>query len=147
MKGVIKIYPQLKLNNQLCFPLYATSKEIIRRYKPYLDEIHLTYTQYITMMVIWEFKEINVKAIGTYLYLDSGTLTPLLKKLEQQKLIERRRSVDDERNVMIHLTEEGERLQEKAKEIPEKMGTCFHLEPDEIKELYRLLYKILKQEK
>jgi DNA-binding MarR family transcriptional regulator len=138
------MYSQLKLNNQLCFPLYAGSKEIIRKYKPFLADLHLTYTQYITMMVLWEFKSMNVKTLGEYLFLDSGTLTPLLKKLEQQGLITRERSPQDERNVIIYITSKGRKLEEKAKDIPMKMKECVNLTDEESKELYRLLHKMLK---
>ena len=137
------IYECLKLENQLCFPLYACAKEIVRHYKPYLDDIDLTYTQYITMMVLWEKKEMNVKEIGRCLYLDSGTLTPLLKKLEQKGYIVRHRSKDDERNLIISITAEGEALREKAVEVPAKMGACVNLSPNEAKTLYSLLHKIL----
>jgi DNA-binding MarR family transcriptional regulator len=112
---------QLKLENQLCFPLYASAKEVVKRYKPYLEEIGLTYTQYIVMMVLWEHHTINVKTLGDYLYLDSGTLTPLLKRLESVGLIERKRDANDERNVIIKLTTEGESLKEPASQIPEKI--------------------------
>lgn len=103
-------YNCLKLSNQLCFPLYACAKEIVRRYKPYLDELDLTYTQYIAMMVLWEKKEMNVKELGECIYLDSGTLTPLLKKLEAKGYVERHRSKEDERNLIIRITETGEAL-------------------------------------
>ncbi|MDO4847616.1 MAG: MarR family transcriptional regulator [Clostridiaceae bacterium] len=136
-------YDSLKLDNQLCFPLYACSKEIVRLYKPFLDEIDLTYTQYIVMMVMWETGEINVKSLGERLYLDSGTLTPLLKKLETKGYITRHRSAEDERNVIIRLTEDGEALKKKAVCIPEKMQGCVHLTRDEAFELYRLLHKVL----
>lgn len=136
-------YDALKLDNQLCFPLYACSKEIVRLYKPFLDEIDLTYTQYIVMMVMWEAGEINVKSLGERLYLDSGTLTPLLKKLETKGYITRHRSAEDERNVIIRLTGDGEALKKKAVCIPEKMQGCVHLTKDEAFELYRLLHKVL----
>ncbi|MGI6118389.1 MAG: MarR family winged helix-turn-helix transcriptional regulator [Bilifractor sp.] len=136
-------YDSLKLENQLCFPLYACSKEVVRRYKPFLDDLNLTYTQYIAMMIMWERKQTNVKELGQCLYLDSGTLTPLLKKLETKGYIERRRSSEDERNLIIRITAKGEKLKEKAVLVPRKMGECLHLEPDETKELYRLLYKLL----
>ena len=136
-------YDSLKLDNQLCFPLYACSKEIVRLYKPFLDEIDLTYTQYIVMMVMWETGEVNVKSLGERLYLDSGTLTPLLKKLEAKGYISRQRSSEDERNVIITLTEDGEALKKKAVCIPEKMQGCVHLTRDEAFELYRLLHKVL----
>ncbi|MFR5953699.1 MAG: MarR family winged helix-turn-helix transcriptional regulator [Coprococcus sp.] len=103
-------YDALKLSNQLCFPLYACAKEIVRRYKPYLDEIDLTYTQYIAMMVLWEHKHINVKDMGNYLYLDSGTLTPVLKKLEQKGYLTRQRDKDDERVLNVTITQQGEAL-------------------------------------
>lgn len=103
-------YDSLKLENQICFPLYACSKEIVRRYKPFLDELDLTYTQYIAMMVMWEHKRINVKNMGRLLFLDSGTLTPVLKKLEQKGYILRTRSPEDERMVIANITEKGERL-------------------------------------
>ncbi|MBP3260822.1 MarR family winged helix-turn-helix transcriptional regulator [Pseudobutyrivibrio sp.] len=133
----------LKISNQLCFPLYACSKEIVKRYKPFLDPIDLTYTQYITMMVVWEEKEITVKALGDKLFLDSGTLTPVLKKLEQKGYVKRSRSKDDERNLIITLTDEGLELKKQACEIPAKMGKCVQLSPDESAKLYELLYKIL----
>ncbi|MBO6243074.1 MAG: MarR family transcriptional regulator [Clostridia bacterium] len=133
----------LKLENQLCFPLYVCSKEIVKSYKPELEKLDLTYTQYIAMMVMWETKQINVKKIGERLFLDSGTLTPLLKKLEQKGYIVRERSKDDERNLIISITKKGANLKEKAKDIPNKVGKCINLNPKEAKELYRILYKIL----
>ncbi|MBR1741578.1 MAG: MarR family transcriptional regulator [Lachnospiraceae bacterium] len=138
-------YEGLKLKNQLCFPLYACAKEIVRRYKPFLDEIDLTYTQYITMMVLWEHGELNVKHLGECLFLDSGTLTPLLKKLEAKGYLERKRSKEDERNLIVCITEEGEALKEKAVCIPEKMGGCINLTQEEALQLYGLLYKLLGQ--
>lgn len=134
----------LKLENQLCFPLYAASREIIKKYKPFLDEIDLTYTQYIAMMVLWEENNINVKTLGEKLFLDSGTLTPLLKKLETKGYIERKRSNSDERNLVVSITKEGLKLRDVAKDIPLKMGSCVNLNEDEAKELYSILYKILK---
>lgn len=133
----------LKLENQLCFPLYACSKEIVRRYKPYLDELDLTYTQYITMMVLWEEDEINVKELGRKLYLDSGTLTPLLKKLEAKGYITRSRSKEDERNLVVKITDSGKALREKACEIPAKVGSCVNLSEEKAKLLYETLYQIL----
>lgn len=138
-------FDALKLENQLCFPLYAVAKEVVRKYKPYLDEIDLTYTQYIAMMVLWERKEINVKALGQLLYLDSGTLTPVLKKLESKKYITRNRSLEDERNLSIRITETGEKLREKAIHIPEKVGGCIPISQEESKLLYKILYKMLNQ--
>ena len=136
-------YNALKLENQLCFPLYACSRETIKLYKPFLDRIDLTYTQYITMMVLWEKKSINVKALGQRLFLDSGTLTPLLKKLEAKGLVTRQRSTEDERNLIITITRQGEALKEQAAAIPGEMAKCCNLEPEEASTLYRLLYKML----
>ena len=137
-------YDCLKLENQLCFPLYVVSKEIIRKYKPFLDEIDLTYTQYIVMMVLWEEKEINVKKLGEKLFLDSGTLTPLLKKLENKKFIKRTKLEKDERNLIVSITSEGENLKKKAINIPSNVSKCINLDNNEAVELYKILYKILK---
>ena len=139
------IYEALKLENQLCFPLYACSKEIVKRYKPFLDEIDLTYTQYITMMVMWEQKEINVKTLGEYLYLDSGTLTPVLKKLEAKEYISRHRSKVDERNLIITITDRGEELKNKAVHIPKAVGDCLSISLEELALLHKLLNKLLFQ--
>lgn len=136
-------YEALRLDNQLCFPLYACAKEIVRRYKPFLDEIDLTYTQYIVMMVLWEEREINVKELGSRLYLDSGTLTPVLKRLEQKGLITIQRDDKDERVLIVSITKEGDELKDKAVEIPVKMAGCVSLEPQDAAELYRLLHKLL----
>ena len=136
-------YDRLKLANQLCFPLYAASKEIVRHYKPFLDELDRTYTQYIAMMVLWEHKEVTVKELGQYLYLDSGTLTPLLKTMEKKGWVERNRSKDDERVLNVTITEQGNALREKAVCVPEQMAACVKLEPEEAAELYRILNKIL----
>lgn len=138
-------YDVLKLENQICFPLYACAKEIVRKYKPYLDEIDLTYTQYIAMMVMWERKHVNVKELGQCLYLDSGTLTPVLKKLEAKGYVQRNRSKEDERNLSVVLTEEGEKLKEKASTIPARISKCVELSEEEAKTLYGLLYKVLGQ--
>ena len=143
MKEKEEKYETLKLGNQLCFPLYACSKEIIRKYKPYLDDIDLTYTQYITMMVMWEKKTVNVKTLGECLYLDSGTLTPVLKKLESKGYITRERSNEDERNLVVTITEDGEKLRDKALSIPPAMGSCVKLTKEESALLYQLLYKII----
>ncbi len=138
-------YDSLKLGNQLCFPLYACSKEIIRKYKPFLDPLGLTYTQYIALMALWEEDNLTVKALGERLYLDSGTLTPLLKKMEGQKLIKRIRSSEDERNVYIKLTEDGNLLKDKAAAVPEQIGRCFSLSNEEVLFLHQTLHKILRQ--
>lgn len=137
-------YDLLKLENQLCFPLYACSKEVVRRYKPFLDEIDLTYTQYIVMLVMWEKSKITVKELGECLYLDSGTLTPVLKKLEAKGYVSRSRSKEDERNLDVTLTSQGKQLREEAVGIPSKVGSCIDLSPEEALKLYELLYKVLK---
>ena len=139
-------YECIKLKNQVCFPLYACSNAIIRKYKPYLDELGLTYTQYITMMVLWENKQINVKELGEKLYLDSGTLTPLLKKLEAKGLITRKRLKEDERNVIISITNKGEDLKEMAVKVPKKISNDINLTQKEAMELYKILYKVLDNE-
>ncbi|MCH5203943.1 MAG: MarR family transcriptional regulator [Oscillospiraceae bacterium] len=136
-------YDYLKLENQLCFPLYVCAKEVINAYKPYLDELDLTYTQYITMMVMWEYKELRVKEVGKYLYLDSGTLTPLLKRLEEKGYITRQRSAKDERDLIVKLTKSGEALREMAVDIPLKVGKCVGMEPEKAQTLYALLYEVL----
>jgi len=136
-------YDALKLENQLCFPLYACSREIIKQYKPFLDKLDLTYTQYIAMMVLWQEKSVNLKELGARLYLDSGTLTPLLKKLEAKNMITRSRSAADERNLLIQITPEGEALREHALDVPMAVAGCTNLSPEEAITLYGLLYKIL----
>ena len=137
-------YNALLLDHQLCFPLYACARETIKLYKPFLDELDLTYTQYITMMVLWERNSVSVKELGEALYLDSGTLTPLLKKMETKGLLTRRRSTEDERSLLVSLTEEGLALREKALNVPAQMAQCIKLEPGEAADLYRLLDKMLK---
>ncbi len=137
-------YEALLLQNQLCFPLYAASKEVVRLYKPFLDEIGLTYTQYIAMMALWESRSLSVKELGERLYLDSGTLTPLLKKMEAQGLVTRTRSAADERSVIVTLTGKGEALKQRALEVPAKMSKCIPLSQEEAKTLYDLLYRVLK---
>ena len=136
-------YDSLKLENQLCFPLYACSKEIVRRYKTYLDRLDLTYTQYIVMMVMWEEKELNVKELGDKLFLDSGTLTPVLKKLEAKGYVTRERSKIDERTLIVTLTESGKELREKAVDIPVGMRGCLKLSDEEMVHLRTMLNKIL----
>ena len=136
-------YDVLKLENQICFPLYACAKEVVRKYKPYLDEIGLTYTQYITMMVMWERKRISVKELGSALYLDSGTLTPLLKKLEQKGYVSRARDSEDERILNVSITQAGEELKDRAVTIPLKLAACVELPPEDAVELGRLLKRLL----
>ena len=134
---------ELKLVNQLCFPLYVASKEVIKKYRPLLEGLDLTYTQYITMMVLWEKKELNVKTLGNILLLDSGTLTPLLRKLETKGYINRIRNEEDERNLVITITEKGEELKGQVKGIPTEVSKCINLTHDEAYTLYRLLYKVI----
>ena len=136
-------YSALRLENQLCFPLYAASREVVKRYRPYLEPLGITYTQYIAMMVFWEQKKCSVKELGEKLYLDSGTLTPVLKSLEAKGFVRRYRSTEDERVLIVEVTEEGEKLRERALEVPKNVGGCIRLEDDEAAELYRLLYKLL----
>ena len=136
-------FDALKLENQLCFPLYACAREVVKRYKPELDPIDLTYTQYITMLVLWEESCVTSKRIGERLHLDSGTLTPVLKKLEERGLITRRRSPEDERNLIVTLTDAGADLRSRAAAIPARMAACVNLTPQEALQLYTLLYKLL----
>ena len=136
-------FDPLKLENQLCFPMYACAKEIVRRYRPYLDELGITYTQYITMMVMWEHEKIISTDLSAYLHLDYGTLTPVLKKLETMGMIKRRRAAKDERLLEIELTDKGRGLREKAGHIPGKMSGLLGLSAKEAKTLYDLLYKTL----
>lgn len=136
-------YDALKLENQLCFPLYACSRNVIREYKPYLDQLDLTYTQYIAMLVLWERGSLTVKELGEALYLDSGTLTPLLKKLEAKGLITRKRSTADERNLILTLTKAGTAMREDACHIPAELARRVPLTAEEARTLYDLLYKVL----
>lgn len=138
-------YDVLKLENQLCFPLYAVSKEIVRRYTPFLIDIDLTYTQYIVMMLMWEYRELSVKEIGKKLFLDSGTLTPLLKNLEKKGLVTRERSKTDERFLVVSITDAGMELREKAVDIPAKIGGCIQLDEQDAVQLYLIVKKILGQ--
>ncbi|MBO4348136.1 MAG: MarR family transcriptional regulator [Candidatus Methanomethylophilaceae archaeon] len=136
-------YDGLKLENQLCFPLYVCAKEVVRRYKPLLDGLGLTYTQYIAMMALWERRSLSVKELGGILYLDSGTLTPLLKKLEEKGYVLRSRSPEDERVLDVSLTPEGEALKEKARSVPESMMSCLRIPPEDAAELARILRGIM----
>lgn len=133
----------LKLDNQLCFPLYACSKEVVRRYTPYLEELNLTYTQYLVMMALWEHEVLSVGELGELLYLDSGTLTPLLKKMEEKGFVKRYRSASDERRVNVELTEEGTALKERARAVPIAMGQCVQINSDEAAQLVTLLRKVI----
>ena len=134
----------LRLENQLCFPLYACAKEVTRKYKPFLDPLDLTYTQYIAMMVLWEKKEVRVKDLGEALYLDSGTLTPLLKRLEQKGLLTRSRNQEDERALCVRISAEGEALEQKALSIPDGMRACISLSEEEMQVLKKLLHRTLE---
>ena len=136
-------YDSLKLENQVCFPLYAAAREAVKLYNPFLSEIDLTYTQYVTMMVLWEKENLSVKTLGEKLYLDSGTLTPLLKSLEKKGFIKRERSKEDERFLIVSLTKEGKDLREKALPIPEKVYKCVNMSKEDSLKLYQLLYQLL----
>ena len=140
-------YERLLLKNQICFPLYAVSNMITRKYKPLLDELDLTYTQYIVMMLLWEHGHANEKLLCEALCLKSNTVTPLLKKLQDKGYIEKTRDKDDGRNLVITLTKAGKELQDKALGVPECIAKEFNLTPDEAAELYRILYKLLDQDK
>ena len=139
-------YESLRLKNQICFPIYAASNLITRKYKPFLDKLDLTYTQYIVMMLLWEHGQVNEKLICESLYLKSNTLTPLLKKLQDKGYIEKSKNPADERNLIIKLTKTGKKLQDKALKVPDCMAKEFHLTSDEAAELYRILYKLLDEE-
>jgi DNA-binding MarR family transcriptional regulator len=134
----------LKLDYQVCFKLYVASKEIIRKYTPLLEKLDLTYTQYITMLALWEKDQISVKELGEKLYLDSGTLTPLLNKLKSKGLIEKTKQEKDGRELILSLTKKGIELQEKALNIPEAIASCVKLEKDEAIEFFGLLNKVLQ---
>ena len=137
-------YDSLKLNNQVCFPLYACSKELIRQYGPYLKELDLTYTQYIVMMVLWERVSASSRELAECLHLDYGTLTPVLKKLEQAGYLKRERSAEDERLLTLTLTEAGRSLKDRALQIPQAMAKCMGLTKEEFQQLYVLAYKALR---
>lgn len=134
---------KLKLSNQLCFPLYAAAKEITRRYKPLLDPYGLTYTQYIAMMALWEHNSLSVSELGMMLFLDSGTLTPMLKKMENEGLIKRERLNSDERKVIITLSAKGAKLHDIIGNVPDEMSNCVGLEMAEAMQLYTLLHKLI----
>lgn len=139
-------YEPIRLRNQLCFPLYAVSNKIIRNYKPLLDKLDLTYTQYIVMMVLWEEEDINEKKLGERLFLKPNTLTPLLKKLEEKGYVRMIRNRSDERNLVISLTEAGNALKDKAVDVPASIAKTIRLEPEEAMYLYFILYRILEEE-
>ena len=134
----------LKLDEQLCFPLYVCSKEIIRRYKPALEQIDLTYTQYIVMMIMWEEKEIQFRDLVKKMYLESNTLTPVLKKLEDKKLITRKKKNGNEKNIVISITKKGIELKEKAKTVPIQLGKCLGIKEDDGKTLKGILHRLMQ---
>ena len=140
-------YASLRLKNQLCFPLYAVSNIITRKYKPLLDSLDLTYTQYIVMMVLWEEKQVNEKLLCETLCLKSNTVTPLLKKLEDKGYIRKEKDKDDERNLVITLTDDGKNLKDRALCVPQSIAKEFHLTPEEAASLYTILYKLLDEER
>ena len=140
-------YAAIRLRNQLCFPLYAVSNMITRKYKPLLDELDLTYTQYIVMMVLWEEKRVNEKFLCESLCLKSNTITPLLKKLEEKGFVIKEKDREDERNLVITLTDKGDKLKDKALCVPQSIAQEFTLTQEEAMSLYKILYKILDQEK
>ncbi|WP_209451717.1 MarR family winged helix-turn-helix transcriptional regulator [Lactimicrobium massiliense] len=133
----------LRLDRQLCFPLYAAARKAVSAYTPYLKPLDLTYTQYITFMVLWEKDGLTIGEIGERLHLDNGTLTPLLKKMEKQGYITRKRDQEDERKVTIHLTKEGRDMKQKLVHVPLQVEKCTPISIEEANELYRILYKIL----
>ena len=137
----------MKLANQLCFPLYAASRSVVSLYTPWLKPLGLTYTQYIVFLVLWEKDGITVGEICDRLMLDNGTLSPLLKKMQQAGYIEKKRSEKDDRVVLITLTDEGKALQEKAKDVPGKVGSCIDLPPEKAQQLYSLLYELMENQK
>ena len=135
----------LRLENQLCFPLYACARKVVCKYTPLLKPLNLTYTQYIVLLVLWEEDHCTLRDLCRKLYLDSGTLTPLLKKMEAAGFVTRERSREDERVVTVTLTEEGRSLKEKARAIPSQMGSCVKLTEQEALSLYQILYSMLSQ--
>lgn len=135
----------LDLNNQVCFPIYSLAKEIVNKYRPFLDELDITYPQYLVLMVLWKEKEQTVGQLGEKLFLDSGTLTPLLKRMEQKEMVVRTRSSEDERVVKLSLTPKGIALKEQAKDIPLRMMHAMGITEDEVLELKKIVNKILNK--
>ena len=136
-------FDPLNIKSQLCFPIYACAREIQKAYTPFLEKLDITYTQYITMMVMWEHKNISVKELGKILYLDSGTLTPVIKNLEKKGLVTKHRDPQDERVVIVSITDAGMAMKNKAKEIPGKIFCAYNLPKEEGAQLYQLMYKLL----
>lgn len=143
MPEIDATFNPLSLDNQLCFPLYAASRELIRLYKPFLDPLDLTYPQYVTMMALWERDEVKVGELGARLHLDSATLTPLLKRLEAHGYVSRQRSPLDERAVIVSLTDEGRALRERALSVPSCIAGCLAISPEEGMQLKELLEKLI----
>ena len=141
----MKIDESMKLDSQLCFPLYAASRKVVNLYTPHLKPLGITYTQYIMFLVLWEKDGITVGELCRRLMLDTGTVTPMLKNTEKQGLIKRTRSEEDERVVVVSLTEDGKALYKKARTIPEKIGSCVRLDKSEAVTLYKILYKLLEE--
>ena len=141
----MKIDESMRLDSQLCFPLYAASRKVVNLYTPHLKPLGITYTQYIMFLVLWEKDGITVGELCKRLMLDTGTVTPMLKNTEKQGLIKRTRSEEDERVVVVSLTEEGKALYKKARTIPEKIGSCVRLDKSEAVTLYKILYKLLAE--
>ncbi len=139
-------YDILKLDNQLCFPIYVASREIIQGYNRYFGDLDITYPQYLVLMVLWEDDEMTVNNIGKRLHLDSGTLTPLLKRMESKELILRSRCKADERTVRISLTDKGKQLKRKAVKIPPQLAEDLTLTQEEAENLKRLIYKLINKE-
>ena len=136
-------YDCLRLENQLCFPMYVCAKEIVKKYRPFLDPLDLTYTQYIALLILWERDGLSVKDLGDRMFLDSGTLTPLLRKLEEKGYVSRTRDPADERSVVVTLTPEGKNLKEKAVTIPASVGACMKISEQDAVALYGILGRLM----
>lgn len=137
-------YDFLKLENQLCFPLYVCAKEVVRAYKPYLDPLNLTYTQYITMMVLWQEKQISLRELQRRLYLEANTLSPLVKRLEEKGYLFRKRSDDNKKDLLIEISQKGMELREEAVEIPQKVASCLSLSQEQAQFLVSILNQLLQ---
>ncbi|VTS12441.1 MarR family winged helix-turn-helix transcriptional regulator [Streptococcus pseudoporcinus] len=140
-----KYKDEMKLENQLCFPIYAAARKVMNLYTPHLKPLGLTYTQYLVFLVLWEKDEITVGEICDKLMLDNGTVSPLLKKLQKDEFIEKKRSTEDDRVVLINLTHKGRDLQKKAKDIPRSLANCMGLSEENTQTFYKVLYDLLKQ--
>ena len=146
MENATNEFDPLLLDNQLCFPLYACSRKVVNMYTPYFQPLGITYTQYIVLLVLWETDGVSVRELGQRLYLDSGTLTPLLKKMEEAGFVTRERSTEDGRVVLVHLTEKGKALRHDAEQIPLRLGGCLPLTTEEAQTLHSLLHRLLDAE-